>query len=60
MPYDYYEYFKKQKESDEYVETTELIRQKLWSEAIQFRMSLEWLEIEKRILIRLYRNLKNT
>ncbi|WP_405295080.1 hypothetical protein [Methanobrevibacter sp.] len=60
MPYDYCEYLKEQKESDEYLETTELVRQKLWSETVNFRMSQVWLGIDERILIMLHRTLRNS
>jgi chemotaxis methyl-accepting protein methylase len=58
MPYDYYEYFKKQRSNKEYSETTELVRQNLWSETINFRQSQSWISIEDKILIKLYSNLR--
>ena len=57
MPYDYYEYFKKQRENNIFIETSELVRQNLWSETINFRLSNEWISIEDKLLIKLYRNL---
>ena len=54
MPYDYYEYLKKQRENEQYRETSELVRQNLWSETINFKVSQDWIAIEDRILIRLY------
>ena len=54
MPYDYYEYLKKQRENEQYKETSELVRQNLWSETINFKVSQDWIAIEDRILIRLY------
>ena len=60
MPYDYYEYLKKQRENEQYKETSELVRQNLWSEAINFKLSQEWQDIEDRILIRLYLLLRYT
>ncbi|WP_405265217.1 hypothetical protein [Methanobrevibacter sp.] len=60
MPYDYYEYLKKQRENKEYMETSELVRQNLWSETINFKLSQEWLDIEDRILIMLYQRLRYT
>ena len=54
MPYDYYEYLKKQRESEEYTETSELVRQKLWSETINFKLSQKWMHIEDMILVKLY------
>ena len=53
MPYDYYEILKKQIESDEYIETTDLVRQNIWNESFEFELSNEWLIMEdliKRIL----------
>jgi len=58
MPYDYYEYFKKQRSNKEYSETTELVRQNLWSETINFRQSQSWISIEDKILMKLYSNLR--
>ena len=58
MPYDYYEYLKEQNESDKYTETTDLVRKSLWSETINFRQSRDWLNMQDKILIRLYRKLR--
>ncbi len=58
MPYDYYEYLKKQRDNEQYRETCELVRQNLWSETINFKLSQEWLDIEDRILIMLYQLLR--
>ncbi|MDO5814413.1 MAG: hypothetical protein Q4Q18_02150 [Methanobrevibacter sp.] len=60
MPYDYYEYLKKQRESEEYTESNELVRQTLWRETVNFKQSQEWLWTEEKILIRLYRLLRYT
>lgn len=60
MPYDYYEYLKKQRENEQYRETSELVRQNLWSETINFKVSQDWIAIEDRILIRLYLLLRYT
>ena len=60
MPYDYYEYLKKQRDSEEYTETSELVRQNLWNETIDFKLSQEWIHIEDKILIRLYWRLRYT
>ena len=60
MPYDYYEYLKKQRDDKQYTETAELVRQNLWSETINFKLSQEWLDIEDRILIMLYQRLRYT
>ena len=58
MPYDYYDYMKKQRDSDEYIKTSDLVRQNFWSESFNFNLSNVWLRIEDRILIRLYRYLR--
>lgn len=58
MPYDYYEFLKKQLESDEYIETEELVRQNLWSETLNFKLANSWIKTEDRILLKLYRNLR--
>jgi hypothetical protein len=58
MPYDYYEYLKKQRDNEEYIGTDELVRQNLWSETVNFKLSQKWLKIEDIILIKLYRNLR--
>ncbi|WP_405307281.1 hypothetical protein [Methanobrevibacter sp.] len=60
MPYDYYEYLKNQRDNEEYTETVELVRQNLWSETINFKVSQEWIHIEDKILIRLYPRLRYT
>lgn len=60
MPYDYYEYLKKQRDGEEYTETSELVRQNLWNETIDFKLSQEWIHIEDKILIRLYWRLRYT
>ena len=39
MPYDFYEYFLKQRENKKFRETTETVRQKLWSETYDVKMS---------------------
>ena len=58
MPYDYYEFLKKQRESDEYIETEELVRQNLWSETLNFKLANSWIKTEDRILLKLYQNLR--
>lgn len=60
MPYDYFEILKKQNENEQYIETTELVRQNLWSETINFRQSLDWIKMEEKILIKLYNFLRYT
>jgi len=58
MPYDYYEFLKKQRESDEYMETEELVRQNLWNETINFKLANSWIKTEDLILVKLYQNLR--
>ncbi|MEE1335062.1 MAG: hypothetical protein UHG12_00950 [Methanobrevibacter sp.] len=60
MPYDYYEYLKKLRDNEEYSEAAELVRQNLWSETINFKLSQEWIPIGDKILIRLYPHLRYT
>ena len=60
MPYDYYEYLKKQKENDEFTQVTDIVRQKIWSESIGFKISQEWLKIEDKIRIKMYLFLRYT
>ena len=54
MAYDYYEYLKKQRENDDFTEVTDIVRQKIWGESIDFEISQAWLKIEDKIRIRLY------
>ena len=58
MPYDYYEYLKNQRENEQYTETSELVRQNLWSETVNFKLAQEWLSVEDKILIGLYWRLR--
>ena len=60
MPFDYYELLKEQRESDEYTETTDLVRKSVWSETFYFKLSQRWLKIEDLILIKLYAILRYT
>jgi hypothetical protein len=58
MPYDYYDYFIKQRQNEKFIETTELVRQNLWSETINFKQSQRWINTEDKILIELYETLR--
>ena len=58
MPYDYYEILKKHRDSNEFTETFDLVREKLWGESFNFNLSIRWLKIEDIIKIRLYRFLR--
>ncbi len=58
MPYDYYDYFTKQRQNKIFTETTELVRQNLWNETINFRLSQRWIIMEDILFNRLYRRLR--
>ncbi len=58
MPYDYYDYFKKQRKNRNFTEISDLVKEKIWSDSISFKLSLEWSKIEDKIRIRLYQNLR--
>lgn len=60
MPHDYYDYFKKQSQNDEYTETTDLVREKIWNETIEYILAHEWRMMEEQLLIELYLLLRNT
>lgn len=54
MPYDYYDLLKEQRDGEEYTETSDVIRKNVWNDSIDFQKSLEWMETEDKIRIRLY------
>ena len=54
MAYDYYDILKRRIDSDEYTEVSDIVRQDLWSDGFEFKMSKEWLKIEDLIRISLY------
>ncbi|MBR3139514.1 MAG: hypothetical protein IKF11_01420 [Methanobrevibacter sp.] len=54
MPYDHYEYFKKQNEHEEYNEIIEIVRQEIWSDSIDFKIMLNWTNIEDKVRNRLF------
>ena len=58
MPYDYYDYFTKQRQNEVFSETTELVRQNIWGETFNFKLSQSWMKMEDKILISLYQNLR--
>lgn len=58
MPYDYYDFFKKQSENEKFIESTELVRQKIWNDTFNFKLSLNWSTTEDKILIELYQTLR--
>ncbi|MBE6495835.1 MAG: hypothetical protein E7Z78_05260 [Methanobrevibacter thaueri] len=54
MPYDYYDQLKEQRDSEKYTETSDIIRKNVWNDSIDFQKSIEWMEVEDKIRIRLY------
>ena len=54
MVYDYYDILKRQSDSDEYTEVSDIVREEIWSDGFEFKMSKEWLIIEDLIRISLY------
>ena len=54
MVYDYYDILKRQSDSDEYTEVSDIVREEIWSDGFEFKMSKEWLIIENLIRISLY------
>ena len=58
MPYDYYEYFTKQRNNKIFTEISEKIRQNLWNDSFDVKLSQKWLKIEDKIRIKLYLNLR--
>ena len=58
MPYDFYDYFTKQRNHPLFTETYEKIRQNVWRESINFVKTQEWIKTEDKILIRLYHHLR--
>lgn len=49
MVYDYFEYFLKRNENEDFVEVCEIVRQKIWREAVNEIMSEEWIGTDERI-----------
>ena len=60
MPYDYYDQLKDERNSDEYTEINDIVREKIWNESINFIISLEWMMMEDKIGIQLYYLLRYT
>lgn len=54
MPYDYYDFLKQLRDSDEYMQIDDVVRQNIWNDSIDFNISMDWLKIEDKIRIRLY------
>lgn len=49
MPYDYYDYFLKQRNNKTFTETTNIVRQKFWRETYDVVASQEWENITDKI-----------
>ena len=49
MVNDYFEYFLKRNENEDFVEIYEIVRQKIWRETFNEIMSQEWIGIDERI-----------
>lgn len=54
MPYDYYDHLTEQRNDEKFTEISEKIRQNLWNDSFDFRLSQKWLKIEDKIRIKLY------
>lgn len=50
MPYDYYDYFIKQRNNGIFTEVSNIVRQKLWRETYDVVESQEWEEISDKIM----------
>ena len=49
MVNDYFDYFLKRNENEDFVEIYEIVRQKIWRETFNEIMSQEWIGIDERI-----------
>ena len=49
MPYDFYDYFLKQRKHPFFTETTNIVRQKFWRESFDVVKSQEWENITNKI-----------
>jgi hypothetical protein len=49
MPYDYYDFFVKQRNNRVFTETSNIVRQKIWRESFDVVKSQEWEELTERI-----------
>ena len=49
MVNDYFEYFLKEIENEDYIEIYEIVRQKIWREAVNEILSRQWIGIDDRI-----------
>ena len=60
MPHDLYDQFIKEKSNPEFIEISNIVRDKLWYESIDFVMSQKWLKTEDKLLLELYYLLRYT
>ncbi len=49
MPYDYYDYFIKQRNNPVFTEVSNIVRQKIWRESFDVVTSQEWEDIEDKV-----------
>jgi len=54
MPYDLYDHFMKEKNNPLFIEVSNIIKDNVWAESIDFVMSQKWLKTEDKIFIELY------
>ncbi len=54
MPYDYYDYFKKQSKNRNFTPIDETVKEKIWNDSVDFNMVQKWMKIEDKIRIELY------
>ena len=51
MPYDLYDHFMKEKSNPLFSEISDIIRDEIWAESIDFVMSQNWLKTEDKLFI---------
>ena len=54
MPYDLYDHFMKEKSNPLFIEVSNIVRDNVWDESIDFVMSQNWLKTEDKLFIELY------
>ena len=60
MPNDLYDHFMKEKSNPLFTEISNIVRDKIWHESIDFDISQKWLKTEDKIFIQLYYLLRYT
>ncbi len=58
MPYDLYDHFMKEKSNPLFIEVSNIVRDNVWDESIDFVMSQNWLKTEDKLFIELYHLLR--